>query len=290
VFVTAKTAEAAAFLSDAFKSRTVSKTYLGIAVGLPVLGEAAAGPSCAPPGSQGDLGPTTKASARPTGGAWLPYGSVPVAEPLGRDPVNRFKVAVVPQGKPARSLVTPVGFNGQVSLVKVAIESGRTHQIRVHLAHLRCVGKPVQSKVCQHIVTRVASAVAHHTRERHAMLVCLRTAWLWFVACAQAPHSWGRAVRVQGLERPLRLGSRGAATPPPRCRVGGSSSAVAGGAVCCGAHEGSAASTRRWVCHCAGPDRGWRPLLAAHPLPAAPRLAGRGGGHPRRAAQLRGAP
>jgi len=46
-------------------------------------------------------------------------------------------MGVVPTGKPALSRVTPIAFDGKLSLSKVAIETGRTHQIRVHMAHLR---------------------------------------------------------------------------------------------------------------------------------------------------------
>jgi len=134
VIIAAKTADAAAHLSAAFKARAVSKTYLGAAVGLPAPGAATTGPSYAPgtasvtapcragvgAHSSGAGGGTCGGTGGGTGGgAGLPYGCVTVAEPLARDPVSRFKVAVMPHGKPARSTVTPVGFNGKVSLVKV---------------------------------------------------------------------------------------------------------------------------------------------------------------------------
>lgn len=45
MIVVAKTPEALAFFSGAFKDRTVSKTYLAIAVGLPQPDEPRAGPS-----------------------------------------------------------------------------------------------------------------------------------------------------------------------------------------------------------------------------------------------------
>jgi 23S rRNA pseudouridine1911/1915/1917 synthase len=65
-----------------------------------------------------------------------------VATQLGRDPRDRKRIAVVPesQGKHAIThyeLVEPFGL---VSLVEFRLETGRTHQIRVHAAHL---GTPV---------------------------------------------------------------------------------------------------------------------------------------------------
>lgn len=63
-----------------------------------------------------------------------------IDEPIGRHPKNRQKMAVVEGGRQARSHTTVEGKNAEFSLVKVILETGRTHQIRVHLSH---VGAPV---------------------------------------------------------------------------------------------------------------------------------------------------
>jgi len=65
-----------------------------------------------------------------------------IAAPIGRHPVNRQKMAVLPRnGRFAASSWEVLDeFNGKFSLVKIGIETGRTHQIRVHMAHL---GHPV---------------------------------------------------------------------------------------------------------------------------------------------------
>jgi 23S rRNA pseudouridine1911/1915/1917 synthase len=60
--------------------------------------------------------------------------------PIGRHPRDRLRMAVVEGGRPARTRVRPVERRGGHTLVQCDLETGRTHQIRVHLAVL---GHPV---------------------------------------------------------------------------------------------------------------------------------------------------
>lgn len=102
VMVLARTPEALRHLQRQFKQRTVGKTYLALVFGHPQAAE----------------------------------GIIDV--PLGRDPANRQKFAPRPDGKPARTHYrVQAGFAGY-SLLVVGLETGRTHQIRVHLAWLKC--------------------------------------------------------------------------------------------------------------------------------------------------------
>lgn len=59
-----------------------------------------------------------------------------VNQPIGRNPRHRIKMAVVAGGKEARTHYTVLHrFQGHTH-VQLKLETGRTHQIRVHMAHL----------------------------------------------------------------------------------------------------------------------------------------------------------
>lgn len=64
-------------------------------------------------------------------------GGGTVDQPIGRHPTQRTKMAVVSDGKEARTHYSVLQrFEGH-SHVQLNLETGRTHQIRVHMAHLR---------------------------------------------------------------------------------------------------------------------------------------------------------
>lgn len=73
-----------------------------------------------------------------------------VDQPIGRHPVDRLKMAIVPEEKGGRSAITLWQVEerlGNYTVVRFRLKTGRTHQIRVHTAFLGhpVVGDPLYS-------------------------------------------------------------------------------------------------------------------------------------------------
>lgn len=79
----------------------------------------------------------------------VPRGDGRIDAPIGRHPLQRTRMAVVPGGKPAITHYQVLAaYAGGASLLCCRLETGRTHQIRVHLAWLGhpLLGDPVYGK------------------------------------------------------------------------------------------------------------------------------------------------
>jgi 23S rRNA pseudouridine1911/1915/1917 synthase len=84
-----------------------------------------------------------------------------VDAPIGRHPVDRKKMAVVPGGRPAVTHFRVMAGLPGATLLEVSLETGRTHQIRVHMAHLghALAGDPVYGRQARSLRQAPADAV-----------------------------------------------------------------------------------------------------------------------------------
>jgi 23S rRNA pseudouridine1911/1915/1917 synthase len=115
LLVVAKTVEAQANLAQQLAERSVRRLYLALVQGDP-----------------------------PASGA--------IDAPVGRDSRARTRMAVTHRGKPARTRYRVLERYGRAALVECRLETGRTHQIRVHFQHIRhpLVGDTVYRRGTRH--------------------------------------------------------------------------------------------------------------------------------------------
>ena len=77
--------------------------------------------------------------------------------PIGRHPIDRKKRALISTGKEAHTMYEKICNENKLSLLKVKIQTGRTHQIRVHLSSVGhpVYGDKVYSKKYKNISSRI---------------------------------------------------------------------------------------------------------------------------------------
>jgi len=94
-----------------------------------------------------------------------------VDAPIGRHPVDRRRQVVRPDGRPALTHYRVRQRLAGASLLDVKLETGRTHQIRVHMAHIRhpIVGDPVYGRSGAPAGLSSAQRAAWQTFRRQAL-------------------------------------------------------------------------------------------------------------------------
>jgi 23S rRNA pseudouridine1911/1915/1917 synthase len=107
-----KTAEAQRAIQAQFKARTVEKRYLALVRHSPKLPQ---------------------------------LGSLLIDEPIARHKRDRLRMVVAAGGRSAQTRIRVLARTTSIALVECELLTGRTHQIRVHLAHLRAplMGDPL---------------------------------------------------------------------------------------------------------------------------------------------------
>jgi 23S rRNA pseudouridine1911/1915/1917 synthase len=111
LMVVAKSEIAYTRLKNAFRERTVDKTYHALVQGHPD-----------------------------------PFEGT-IEAPIGRDPNHDWKMGIIAGGRDSVTHYTTLEAHRAASLLEIHLETGRTHQIRVHMAalHHPCVGDPLYS-------------------------------------------------------------------------------------------------------------------------------------------------
>ncbi|MFR1675251.1 MAG: RluA family pseudouridine synthase [Fusobacterium sp.] len=159
VIVVAKHEEAHTTLSDMFKEKTLEKTYVCIAKGI------------------------------------FKDKSGRIETLIGRDPRDRKKMAVVTEnGKIAISNYEVLDESKNYSLVKVRIETGRTHQIRVHMKSLN---HPILGDATYGNSTDgIARQMLHAYRLKFTHPISKKE----MVVTAPIPEDFKRALKFAGLD------------------------------------------------------------------------------------------
>ncbi len=93
-----------------------------------------------------------------------------VDAPLARSPHNRKKMAIVPGGKRAVTHWTMIQRLNGAALVECRLETGRTHQVRVHMASIghSLLGDPVYGKAAAGRVRSTLETLGFRRQALHA--------------------------------------------------------------------------------------------------------------------------
>lgn len=132
-----------------------------------------------------------------------------VDAPIGRHSQNRFKMAVVEGGRVAVTHYRVLEKFGQLTQLSVRLETGRTHQIRVHMAHRgfplfgdqmygRLGWQPRDVSAEARVVLQAFKRQALHAMSLGLQHPCIEAEWLQFEAPLPADYE----ALVKALKKP----------------------------------------------------------------------------------------
>ncbi len=127
LLIVAKNDKVHSLLSRMFQDRTIKKTYIAITVGVPSRSEDTIGTL------------------------------------IGRSKKDRTKMTVTTDGREAVTHYKIIKYFDFFSLVEVELETGRTHQIRVHFSHINC---PILGDNTYSTLKRTLSIVPFHYQKK----------------------------------------------------------------------------------------------------------------------------
>ena len=111
-------------------------------------------------------------------------GSFSIEEPIGRDKFNRTKMSIRPDGKEALTFIKSSERIGNYSILDIAIETGRTHQIRVHLSskklpiigdHTYDPGRTIAKESSEELIKIIRSFSRQALHARFLSFLCPKT-------------------------------------------------------------------------------------------------------------------
>lgn len=111
-------------------------------------------------------------------------GSFSIEEPIGRDKFNRTKMSIRPDGKEALTFIKSSKRIGNYSILDIAIETGRTHQIRVHLSskklpiigdHTYDPGRTIAKESSEELIKIIRSFSRQALHARFLSFLCPKT-------------------------------------------------------------------------------------------------------------------
>ena len=127
LIIVAKNDRVHSLLSRMFQNRTIKKTYLAITVGVPSKAEDT------------------------------------IRTLIGRSKKDRIKMTVTTDGREAVTHYKIIKYFDFFSLIEVELETGRTHQIRVHFSHINC---PILGDNTYSTLKRTLSIVPFHYQKK----------------------------------------------------------------------------------------------------------------------------